>query len=99
MDNVNDVPAIPGIYELNGKLNYTMNLQKKARKTSGDFKIIKEMPNATLQELCKELYGKAEEVNFKEDKVVLHHYLNRKTGWSITSIYNNAHFDGYEQID
>lgn len=99
MDNVNEIPAIPGIYELNGKLNYTMNLQKKARKTSGDFKIIKEMPNATLQDLCKELYGKAEEVGFNEDKVVLHHYINKSNGWSITSIYNNLQMDGYEQVD
>lgn len=97
MNDENVVPAIPGIYELNGKLNYTMNLQKKAKKTSGDFKIIKEMPNATLQELCKAIYDKAEEVD--EDKVVLHHYINRQTGWSVTSIYNNLKLDGYEQVD
>lgn len=99
MDNVNDIPACPGIYELNGKLNYCMNLQKKAKKTSGDFKIIKEMPNATLQDLCKEINGKASEVNYDEDKVVLHHYVNRQTGWSVTSIYNNLKMDGYEQVD
>lgn len=99
MKNENDVPAIPGIYELNGKMNYTMNLQKKAKKTSGDFKIIKEMPNATLQELSKELYGRAKESNFNEDKIVLHHYVNKQTGWSITSIYNNLKVDGYEQVD
>ncbi len=99
MVDVNEIPACPGIYELNGKLNYSMNLQKKAKKSSGDFKIIKEMPNATLQDLCKELHSKAEAVDFSEDKVVLHHYVNRKTGWSITSIYNNLKIDGYEQID
>lgn len=99
MVDVNEIPACPGIYELNGKLNYSMNLQKKAKKSSGDFKIIKEMPNATLQELCKELHSKAEAVDFSEDKVVLHHYVNKNTGWSITSIYNNLKVDGYEQID
>ena len=72
---------------------------KKAKKTSGDFKIIKEMPNATLQELCKAIYDKAEESNFNEDKVVVHHYINRNTGWSITSIYNHMNIDGYEQVD
>lgn len=99
MDNVNDIPAIPGIYELNGKLNYTINLQKKAKKTSGEFKIIREMPNATLQELCKAVNDRAEELDFNEDKIVLHHYFNKSNGWSITSIYNNLKMEGYEQVD
>lgn len=99
MSNVNDIPAVPGIYEVNGKLNYAMNLQKKAKKISGDFKVIREMPNATLQELCKAMYNKAEEIDFKEDKVVLHHYINHTNGFSVTSIYNNLKMDGYEQID
>ena len=99
MNDVNEIPACPGIYEVNGKLNYAMNLQKKAKKIKGEFKIIKEMPNATLQDLCKELYGKAEERDFDEDKIVVHHYINKQTGWSITSIYNNLVMDGYEQID
>lgn len=99
MIDVNEIPACPGIYEVNGKLNYTMNLQKKAKKIKGEFKIIKEMPNATLQDLCKELHGRAEDIDFDEDKVVVHHYINKQTGWSITSIYNNLQMDGYEQID
>lgn len=99
MNNVNDIPACPGIYELNGKLNYTMNLLKKSKKVKGDFKIIKEMPNATLQDLSKELYSKSKEDDFDEHKVVLHHYVNPITGWSITSIYNNMNYEGYKQID
>lgn len=98
MNNVNDIPACPGIYELNGKLNYTMNLQKKAKKVSGDFKVVKQMPNATLKELCKEISTKAEEID-DDRKIVLHHYVNPTTGWSITSIYNKMKFEGYEQID
>ena len=54
MENVNEIPKSPGIYELNGKINYCMNLQKKAKRCKGDFKVIKIMPDATEQELQNE---------------------------------------------
>lgn len=98
MDNVNEIPKSPGIYELNGKLNYCLNLQKKARRVKGEFKIVKIMPNATESELQSEIYNEVKD-NIDDDRVVLHHYINPTNGWSITSIYNKHNYDGFIQID
>lgn len=98
MNNLDEVPKLPGIYELNGKINYCMNLQKKVKRCKGDFKVIKIMPNATEQELQNEIYDKVKE-DGDDDRVVLHHYVNPTTGWSITSIFNKHHYDGFIQID
>lgn len=98
MENVDEIPKSPGIYELNEKINYCMNLQKKAKRAKGDFKVIKIMPNATEAELQNEIYAKVKE-DENDDKVVLHHYINPTTGWSITSIFNKHHYDGFIQVD
>lgn len=99
MNDVNEIPKLPGIYELNGKLNYCMNLQKKAKRLKGDFKIIKIMENATEQELQNEIHDKIKDEDDYEDKVVLHHYVNPTTGWSITSIFNKHNYEGFIQVD
>jgi len=99
MENVDEIPKSPGIYELNGKINYCMNLQKKAKRSKGEFKVIKMMPNATEQELQNEIYYKVKDDDNYEDKVVLHHYINPTTGWSITSIFNKHNYDGFIQVD
>ena len=99
MENVDEIPKLPGIYELNGKINYCMNLQKKAKRSKGEFKVIKMMPNATEQELQNEIYYKVKDDDNYEDKVVLHHYINPTTGWSITSIFNKHNYDGFIQVD
>ena len=98
MNNENEIPKSPGIYELNGKLNYCLNLQKKAKRVKGDFKVIKIMPNATEKDLQKEIYTQVKEDD-NDDRVVLHHYINPTTGWSITSIFNKHNYEGFIQID
>lgn len=98
MSSLDNVPKLAGIYELNGKLNYCLNLQKKAKRVKGDFKIVKIMPNATEQELQNEIYAQVKE-DGNDDRVVLHHYINPTTGWSITSIFNKHNYEGFIQID
>lgn len=99
MNNENEIPKSPGIYELNGKLNYCLNLQKKAKRVKGDFKVIKIMPNATEQDLQNEVYTQVKEDDDNGGRVVLHHYINPTTGWSITSIFNKHNYEGFIQID
>ena len=93
------IPALPGIYKSNGNINYSMNLNKKFRKlNTNDFEIIKVMPNASLKDLCNEIkMAKNEDENDKEIK--LYHYLNKETGYTMISIYDNLNVDGYERID
>lgn len=95
----NTIPSDPGIYKSGGVINYSMNLNKKYRKlNSDDFEVIKVMPNATLQDLCNEVKIKKNE-NVDEQEVKLYHYLNKETGYTITSIFNDLCIDGYERID
>ena len=93
------IPALPGIYKSNGNINYSMNLNKKFRKlNTNDFEIIKVMQNASLKDLCNEIkITKNEDENDKEIK--LYHYLNKETGYTMISIYDNLNVDGYERID
>lgn len=98
MSSLDNVPKLAGIYELNGKLNYCLNLQKKAKRVKGDFKVIKIMPNATEQELQNEIYNKVIE-DENDGRVVLHHYINPTTGWSITSVFNKHNYEGFIQVD
>lgn len=103
---------IIAIYELNGKLLKTTNLEKKMKKlkkSSSEIKILfKEEYEGDLKEAENYLdyIIKKNYVINKEDEdtseTVLHHYVNRNTGWTHTSIYDNDPEilrKGYEQID
>lgn len=100
---------IIAIYRLNDKLLKTTNLEKKLKKLK------KSKLDSKVQILFQEDYGgdlkEAENYldyiikkNYVIDvddtsNVVLHHYINRQTGYTHTSIYDNEILEGYEQID
>ena len=99
------------IYKLNDKLLKTANLEKKLKKLKKsklDSKIqilfqeeyegdLKEVENY-LDYIIKKNYVIDEEDD-TSNKVKLHHYINKKTGYTHTSIYDNEILEGYEQID
>lgn len=103
---------IIAIYRLNDKLLKTTNLEKKLKKLK------KSKLDSKVQILFQEDYeGDLKEAenyldyiikkNYVIDEddtssVVLHHYVNRQTGYTHTSIYDNdirIINEGYEQID
>ena len=94
------IPAKPGIYLSNGKYFQTKNLQKKAKKLK-DFQIVEVLETADCAELDQALnkYNKVPIKEDKEQKIILHHYHNKDTGYSITSIYDGLNPEGYTQID
>lgn len=99
------------IYKLNGKLLKTTNLEKKLKKLkrhSPEIEILfKEEYEGDLKEaenyldfIIKKNYVIDEEEN--DNIVLLHHYINRKTNYSATSIKNADNYllnQGYEQVD
>ena len=102
---------IIAIYKLNDKLLKTTNLEKKLKKLKKsklDSKIqilFKEEYEGDLKEaenyldyIIKKNYVIDEEDD-TSNKVKLHHYINKKTGYTHTSIYDNEILEGYEQID
>lgn len=103
---------IIAIYKLNGKLLKTTNLEKKLKKLkrhSSNIEILfKEEYKGDLKEaenyldyIIKKNYA-INENNSNEPEVILHHYINNKTGYTRTSIYDHdekAINEGYEQID
>lgn len=97
---------IIAIYKLNGKLLKTTNLEKKLKKLKSQSPeiLFKEEYNGNLKEaenyldyIIKKNYVIDEEDD--TSNVVLHHYVNRQTGYTHTSIYDNEILEGYEQID
>jgi hypothetical protein len=94
------IPAKPGIYLSNGKYFQTKNLQKKAKKLK-DFQVIEILETDDCAELDQALnkYNKASIKEDREQKIILHHYINKDTGYSITSIYDNLKEEGFTQID
>ena len=102
---------IIAIYKLNDKLLKTTNLEKKLKKLKKsklDSKIqilfkeeyegdLKEVENY-LDYIIKKNYIIDEEDD-TSNEVKLHHYINKKTGYTHTSIYDNEILEGYEQID
>lgn len=106
---------IIAIYRLNDKLLKTTNLEKKLKKLKKsklDSKVqilfqedyegdLKEAENY-LDYIIKKNYVIDDDVDDDVDdtsNVVLHHYVNRQTGYTHTSIYDNEILEGYEQID
>ena len=105
---------IIAIYKLNDKLLKTTNLEKKLKKLKKsklDSKIqilFKEEYEGDLKEaenyldyIIKKNYVIDEEDD-TSNEVKLHHYINKKTGYTHTSIYDNdirIINEGYEQID
>lgn len=99
------------IYKLNGKLLKTTNLEKKLkklRKYSSKIEILfKEEYEGDLKEaenyldfIIKKNYVIDKEED--NDIVLLHHYINKKTNYSATSIKNSDNYllnQGYEQVD
>ena len=105
---------IIAIYKLNDKLLKTTNLEKKLKKLKKsklDSKIqilfqenyegdLKEAENY-LDYIIKKNYVIDDNVD-DTSNVVLHHYVNRQTGYTHTSIYDNdirIINEGYEQVD
>ena len=102
---------IIAIYKLNDKLLKITNLEKKLKKLKKsklDSKIqilFKEEYEGDLKEaenyldyIIKKNYVIDEEDD-TSNEVKLHHYINKKTGYTHTSIYDNEILEGYEQID
>ena len=105
---------IIAIYKLNDKLLKTTNLEKKLKKLKKsklDSKIqilFKEEYEGDLKEaenyldyIIKKNYVIDEEDD-TSNEVKLHHYINKKTGYTHTSIYDNdirIINEGYEQVD
>ena len=92
---------IIAIYELNGKKLKTTNLTKKLKK-------LKQEPTILFQQEFEGSIKEAESIldeQLREEEVietndiVLHHFKNLKTGFTITTIYDYVNEDGYEQID
>ena len=92
---------IIAIYELNGKKLKTTNLTKKLKK-------LKQEPIILYQQEFEGSIKEAESIldaQLKEEEVIepndviLHHFKNPKTGYTITTIYDYVNEDGYEQID
>lgn len=103
---------IIAIYKLKGKLLKTTNLEKKLKKLkkqSSEIEILfkkeyegdlKEAENY-LDYIIKKNYAINEDTS-NEPTIVLHHYVNKQTGYTHTSIYDNDERiinEGYEQID
>ena len=98
---------IIAIYKLNGKLLKTTNLEKKLKKLKRQSPeiLFKEEYKGDLKEaenyldyIIKKNYVIDEEDD-TSNEVKLHHYINKKTGYTHTSIYDNEILEGYEQID
>lgn len=93
---------IIAIYELNGKKLKTTNLTKKLKK-------LKQVPTILFQQefdgdikeaesILDEQLREAEVIDYTND-VILHHFKNYKTGYTITSIYDYVNDKDYEKID
>ena len=101
---------IIAIYKLNGKLLKTTNLEKKLKKLKRQSPeiLFKEDYEGDLKEaenyldyIIKKNYVIDDNVD-DTSNVVLHHYINRQTGYTHTSIYDNdirIINEGYEQVD
>lgn len=98
------------IYKLNGKLLKTTNLEKKLKKLkklSSEIEILfkEEYEGAEAEKYLDYIIKKNYVINedtSNEPEVILHHYVNKKTGYTHTSIYDNDKRiinEGYEQID
>ena len=92
---------IIAIYELNGKKLKTTNLTKKLKK-------LKQEPTILFQQEFEGSIKEAESIldeQLKEEEVietndiVLHHFKNLKTGFTITTIYDYVNDNDYVQID
>ena len=92
---------IIAIYELNGKKLKTTNLTKKLKK-------LKQEPTILFQQEFEGSIKEAESIldeQLREEEVietndiVLHHFKNSKTGFTITTIYDYVNDNDYVQID
>ena len=97
-----DIPKKPGIYLSNGKYYQTKNLYKKAKKLK-DFTVVEIADSddcSDLDNMLNKYTGHTVKPDVTEDKkVILHHYRNNDTGYTITSIFDDLHEEGYERID
>lgn len=91
---------IAAVYKLNQKLLKTTNLDKKLSKLKEVPDILYKKENGTEADLDKWIQ---DHISSKEDKlkedIRLYHYINKETGYTITSIYDNVNEQGYERID
>ena len=92
---------IIAIYELNGKKLKTTNLTKKLKK-------LKQEPTILFQQEFEGSIKEAESILDKQlreeevietNDIVLHHFKNPKTGFTITTIYDYVNDNDYVQID
>lgn len=92
---------IIAIYELNGKKLKTTNLTKKLKK-------LKQEPTILFQQEFEGSIKEAESIldeQLREEEVietndiVLHHFKNPKTEFTITTIYDYVNDNDYVQID
>lgn len=91
---------IAAVYKLNDRILKTTNLDKKISKLKDVPEILYKKENGTESDL--DIWIK-DNISHKEDKdeeeIKLYHYINKETGYSITSIYDNLKEDGFEKID
>ena len=90
------IPAKPGIYKTKGQYNRANNLLKKSKKVQ-DFELIEVVDSIDQLDEALKKYQKPKEI--EEQDIVLHHYVNPETKYSITSIFDKQHFEGYIQVD
>lgn len=76
------------VFKYNNKIWKPKNPEKKLKQlgiTWDDVEIIKEEEKI--------------EDNSIDTSIIKHHFINRKTGYTITTIYDYVNDDDYEQID
>lgn len=95
------------IYKLNGKLLKTANLEKKLKKIRQPIDIIYKQEFTGSPKECEMLLdsviAKMKPIEETDtEAILLHHYINKITNYTATSIYTNDTYllnKGYEQID
>lgn len=84
-----------GLYELNGIISYSLNLEKKLKRKP-NAKIIKVVENATEEDLIA-LIKTTEKVS-TDDNITLYYFYNPETQYTISSIYQEVP-EGYKKLN
>jgi hypothetical protein len=84
-----------GLYELNGIISYSLNLEKKLKRKP-NAKIIKVVENATEEDLIA-LIKTTEKVS-TDDNITLYYFYNPETQHTISSIYQEVP-EGYKKLN
>ena len=84
-----------GLYELNGIISYSLNLEKKLKRKP-NAKIIKVVENATEEDLIA-LIKTTEKVS-TDDNIILYYFYNPETQYTISSIYQEVP-EGYKKLN